>query len=152
MMWRPWCLAQLSKHAKNTMSKSPERWQRNELEIDRAFVARHKALVKMNVSVLVVSYADLLWRQDRTVMRVQEFLPCAGRLSTSFVPQPGVDYFEANHIKVQGSIREFGHSASAERLGYNRSSHTCTVPPGDALPPHEQHGARAHMWYLRRHS
>ena len=54
--------------------------------------------------VLVVSYADLLWRQQRTLARLRFPARLQNDLSPSFVPRLDHDVFKGNHWKVHGSL------------------------------------------------
>ena len=71
---------------------------------------QHETFLQNNVPVLVINYSDLLFNEERTLRRLESFLPCADHLSTDFVPQLGVHIFEGNEWKVRGSIRSYALS------------------------------------------
>ena len=101
--------------------------------------------------MLVLSYADLLWRQERTLARLHEFIPELGhdRLSASFVPRLDHDVFKGNHWKVHGSLKGFARKLRPERFGYNVSSCRCRDRPS-GLREDEQREAASYVEYLWR--
>ena len=156
LMWRPWCLAGLSSHARAEQRANYSRWVRKELVFyNGVFVARHRALTEARVPVLCVSYADLLFRSRLTLARIERFLPCLGRLDASFVPVMGRDIFPGNEWKVRGSVAQYSAqpAAVAARSSMSSDGLSCRDPGGSrdilsSLTPEEQQAARASERYL----
>ena len=73
-----------------------------------AFVSEHRMHVASHRPVLVLSFADLLWRPAEAVRSLLGFAPCLRSLNLSYVPRRGVDVFAENLFKVRGSIATFG--------------------------------------------
>ena len=106
--------------------------------MDRLAPARGREPSTTRFPALVVSYADLLWRQEYTLRRLQAFLPEVGALSTAFEPQLGVDYFPQISLKTHGTIAQFADKHSPESLGYDlydRSTRECAVSAADPEGP-----------------
>lgn len=118
LLWRPVCLARLSKHF--NQAEDEER----ELRMFEQSVQAHKYLVQ-NASVIVVSIADLMWRPTSTALRLQTYLPNVETLDPEFVPQLGTDVFESNRWKADGSVAEFGRSVDPGTIGYSVVDASC---------------------------
>ena len=96
--------------------------------------------------IVVISYADLLWRRSRTLQRLQDFVPEAGQLMTDYEPQLGVDHFPKNQLKTRGTVAEFARLHPPASLGYDVVSQSCAISDVDPLrqgwtvldPPHRQ--------------
>lgn len=187
IMWRPWCLARLSSHARRDMESDYRMWAYNEFIMTLSRHATHhkylttlgasswrtpwdpkdgaaweqpQVISTMTYSVLVISYADLLWRQPYTLARLRAFLPeAASDLHTDFVPRLGVDYFPENYLKVHGTVAQYGEMHPSASVGYDPSEATCAVDTADplrrawtVLEPDEQRQAKADNAYLAAHS
>ena len=115
LMWRPFCLWQLSSHAHEAGAPTKSDWLEDEIRTLEHLVADHRLLILADEPILVVSYADVLWQPESVVSQLEDFLPCAGRLDADFVPQMGVDIFEGNHWKAVGTVRQYGAQHRASR-------------------------------------
>ena len=60
-------------------------------------------------------------------MQVKHFAPCAGTVDLNFVPEVGVDVFEPNMLKIEGSIIDFGQAVKPDTLGVH-SNGACSAP------------------------
>jgi len=156
VMWRPWCLASLSGHARQEMARNYSAWADKELvRLNSKFVTRHRGLVDAGVPVLVIAYSDLLFRGQTTVGRLQQFLPCLGKLDRSFVPRIGRDIFPGNKWKVEGSVADFSRHIAAKKKLLASDGLTCRAQGGrgfDALPRAQRAAAQESEEYLRAHS
>jgi len=124
LMWRPVCLGVLSSHL--------EQEEKKELDYLQRLVDAHRYLTRIGVPVLVINYADLVWRPELTLRRLSSFLPCLGQLDIDFVPREGKDVFRGNKWKVSGSVREFGRRVDPERCcDYSVEQRRCTKPTFD---------------------
>lgn len=86
----------------------------------------HQDMAAKGERVLVINYADLLWRGNDTIARLQRFLPCAGPLDITYVPQLGIDVFEGNTWKVEGSVRDYARKYDpVKHCGYNVDTGSC---------------------------
>ena len=74
MMWRPWCLAPLSSHARDKGAPSSAGWQRFELALNEYQVETHRVLTSHGESVLVLNYADLLWDATAARQRIERWV------------------------------------------------------------------------------
>jgi hypothetical protein len=156
LMWRPWCLANLSSHAVRSQKLNYTSWAVRELVVlNSGFVARHQALHASGVPLLVVSYSDLLFRFKDTASRIERFLPSLGNLSDSFVPVLGRDIFAGNNWKVQGTVASYAKHVAAQRSRLESDGLQCKAEEGhghDAVPTAKQAVARDSERYLIEHS
>jgi len=117
-MWTPICVRAL------TMSHHPH--IENEAEEQLRLVSLLKMYTSAGWPVLVISYADLLWKTDDTKKRLETFLPCVGSLDVGFIPKKGVDIFPANKFKTTGTIKSFGRKTDPwECCGYRLKTSRC---------------------------
>jgi len=114
IMYRPWCMWSMSRHATSDRGVNRSAWASTTLFELEDLAATHRELRRRNVPVLVMSYAQLLWRPWSVERRAAVFAPCVGALNLSFVPRLGIDVFEENELKVDGSIRSYGASVPPE--------------------------------------
>jgi hypothetical protein len=118
LMWRPFCLGQLSSHWNRTIIHESTRV--------KMLVESHKYLLQRGDPVLVVNYGDLLWSPSYTKGRLQHFLPCLGDLDFNYVPKLGEDIFPENQWKQDGSVLEFGATIDPEECcGYDVETKRC---------------------------
>ena len=103
MMWRPWCLAPLSSHARDKGAPSSAGWQRFELALNEYQVETHRVLTSHGESVLVLNYADLLWDATAARRRIERWAPCAGALDPSVNERPPVQR-SGGHWKNAASV------------------------------------------------
>ena len=75
IMHRPWCMWNMSSHARNSRERDLKVWAVRELFLTEKLIAYHRKLAYDHVPVLVTSYAQLLWRPDDFVMRVRFSAP-----------------------------------------------------------------------------
>eukprot|EP00310_Coccolithus_braarudii_P002706 CAMPEP_0183378638 /NCGR_PEP_ID=MMETSP0164_2-20130417/125020_1 /TAXON_ID=221442 /ORGANISM="Coccolithus pelagicus ssp braarudi, Strain PLY182g" /LENGTH=203 /DNA_ID=CAMNT_0025556207 /DNA_START=538 /DNA_END=1149 /DNA_ORIENTATION=+ len=144
-MWRPWCLARLSNRRVPSLNASTrmEPWPGLATETSQeleSMAARNAALRAARLPVIMLSYAELLWWPQRTLARLQDFMPCGHLLdlSTHFVPVMNVDIFKGNHWKVQGSLDSFAKSHPPGSCGYANASRSCIGAPVDFSPSERQ--------------
>ena len=75
-VWRPLCLANLSSHFIRMVNEEGEHAA---VEFDANWIEKgvyaHRAFREAGVNVLLLSYADLLWRPDVVLQRLRSFLP-----------------------------------------------------------------------------
>ena len=111
-VWRPLCLSMLSRHFKGT----PEATKKEENKIEEEARA-HRAYKAAGVNVLLVSYADLLWRPEVVLKRLHAFLPdgLLDGVNFEFMPKLGRDIFPGNRWKVQGSAETLDGCLSTVR-------------------------------------
>ena len=132
IMHRPWCMWNMSSHAREGREDNLKAWATDELKDTEKLVAMHRKLALDQVPVLVTNYAQLLWRPDEFIERVEHFAPCAGTIDLNFVPKLGVDVFEPNMLKIEGSIISYGQAVKPESLGVQTDTRadtgTCTAP------------------------
>ena len=126
-LWRPWCLHNISSHAQQEIGA-------NGLDAFLALEHMHNVKLaqrqrvlgeKMGVDVLTISLADLMWRPEETIARVEGFLPELGSLDINYEPQLGVDVFSGNHWKLTASIVNFGVENPPETMGYDLATGEC---------------------------
>mmetsp|Transcript_94313 Transcript_94313/g.148363 ORF Transcript_94313/g.148363 Transcript_94313/m.148363 type:complete len:390 (+) Transcript_94313:60-1229(+) len=124
IMWTPLCVRKLAKSPLNPrFGKSGAESEVGTLEQLKEL---HTSLLDSNKKVIVISYADLLWRPKETAARLVKFLPCAKGFDGSFVPEKGVDVFNGNLWHVHGSTSTYGEKHdSAECCGYNIEKRVC---------------------------
>ena len=94
-------------------------------------------------SVLLISYAALVWDTLKTAKRIERFMPCLGPINDSFVPRLGRDIIEKNRWKAHGSVLDYGKSNPPKKLhiDYSLEEERCTgaYPPAfDTMPESEQ--------------
>ena len=75
IMHRPWCMWNMSSHARNSRERDLKVWAVRELFLTEKLIAYHRKLTYDHVPVLVTSYAQRLWRPDDFVMRVRFSAP-----------------------------------------------------------------------------
>ena len=164
IMYRPWCMWSMSRHATSDRSLNQSAWARTTLFELEDLAATHRELRRRKVPVLMLSYSQLLWRPWSVERRAALFAPCAGALNLSFVPRQGIDVFEENELKVGGSIRSYGASVPPEKFGLHPWGHQeggsdslggrCAAPPSElyaGLDDHEKQRAahvEEHLWRL----
>merc|ERR1719247_861469 len=113
-MHRPWCMWNISSHARRGREDDLTAWASRELFETEKTVAHYRKHAQNRVPVLVTSYAQLLWNPDAFVERVKRFAPCAGTVNLSFVPTAGVDVFGPNLLKIEGSVMGYGQAVKPE--------------------------------------
>lgn len=127
-VWRPLCLANLSSHFIRMVNEEGEHAA---VEFDANWIEKgvyaHRAFREAGVNVLLLSYADLLWRPDVVLQRLRSFLP--GELlhgvHFDFEPKLGRDIFPGNHLKVHGSLTSFGKEHPPISLDYDLKRSMC---------------------------
>jgi len=136
ILWRPICLTSISSHALKDLDQvGPEEIARRERFDMKQMVRNYEYLKARGEPVLVVSLADLMWNPSRNLQRLEQFLPCLGKLDLNFVPKMGEDVVEGNSWKADGSVSSFGASIDPSPF-YNVAKQEC-VPEADlflALP------------------
>jgi hypothetical protein len=131
-MWTPLCIMELQSHNRQKLKGNNKRaFLEEELWSLQDMKNRHEQLLQQGIPVLVISYANLLFDEQRTLRRVSKFLPCSssgeeGTINSHFIPKLGVDVFEGNKWKVKGSVHSYGQSKDPkECCGYDPSTSTC---------------------------
>ena len=151
-MWRPLCLANLSSHFRKKNSSLQEKLVREEARLIEASAQEHHAFRAAGVNVLLVSYADLLWRPQIVVRRLSSKLLPGGLLNGvnfNFQPKLGRDIFPGNKWKVQGSLSSFAEANPPATLGYDLKSRSCSDSTSTNALSDVYHKAAA---YLREES
>lgn len=124
MQWRPICLAKLSSHFKSSTERDAKDAELFELERMEDLVRWHK-FIQNKEKILVVNYANLLWKSTETIHALERKFPELGTLDANFVPQMGRDVFPDNGWKVDGSVVEFGMNIPPESVGYSLKTGSC---------------------------
>lgn len=129
VMWRPACLSVLSSHFSKLKAHMQELVLKNDIALAARAIAAFNWSRRIGAPMLVLSYADILWRTEYTTERLRAFLPCiaSSGFNMSWVPQLGKDIFEDNKWKVKGSIAEFGKRHRPESFGYDLTKGTCDM-------------------------
>lgn len=122
MMWRPFCLRQLSRHERETPMDLAAR---EELAILERSVDLHKWLVRRELPVLVINLAKLIWQPLNEKERILNYLPCLNHLDMNYLPELGVDIFPGNQWKADGSVKSFGEHVDPETVGYKLRNYSC---------------------------
>ena len=108
-MFSPWCLWPLSSHAIKSRNSNLTQWALRELLLLTKIAELYKMFVAQGVPVLLISYADLLWKPERFKLKILEFLPSLGSMPYEhFIPQMGKDVFAGNQMKVKVDLSIFG--------------------------------------------
>ena len=116
-MWRPWCLANMSKHHRVV----------DEAKLFEQQVSLYRAFRAAGVNVLLLSYADVLWRTPTVLERLRSFLP-DGRLAgvhPDFLPTLGRDIFPDNLWKARGTLSSFARANPPSTFGYDADRLAC---------------------------
>jgi len=154
MLWRPVCMAHLSRHARRSMQQMGKAaYAKAELEYYKTFVQKHKYLVEKGEHILVVSVGELVWRPQRTQKRIEKFLPCMGELDMNYVPKLHRDIYNGNDWKAHGSVISFGEHVNPEQF-YDVKTGQCLGENDlfQRLNPPGQEEAREAVAYLERFS
>ena len=127
LMWRPWCIYSVSQHARESIeTMGMAAYLRKEHRTNRKLAAKHRYLTeKLGLKVLVISFGDLMWRREETVLRLQEFLPQLGKLDTDFEARLGIDVFEGNLWKSSGPLSAFAAARTPERNHFDVTNGWC---------------------------
>jgi len=127
IMWTPPCL--LNVQTRSLMALQGPRARKflqHEVWNLQRMRQQHEALVKAGTPVLVISYADLLFREQHTLDRMNTFLPCAGGVNADYVPQMNVDVFPENKWKVRGTVHDFSQGLDpVQCCAYDVDQHKC---------------------------
>lgn len=129
IMWTPLCVLNVQKRSRTALSgPTVRKFLQMEVWNLQQMKQQHEALRKSSTPVLVVSYADLLFREQYTLDRMNEFLPCAGgSMNADFVPQLGVDVFPENKWKVRGTVHDFSVGLDPTKCcGYDVKESKCS--------------------------
>lgn len=130
MMWTPLCVMAVASKSRGKLSvlESARTLLQREVWNLQRMRQQHEALMKSRTPVLVISYADLLFRQHHTVDRMNGFLPCAGSsMNAHFTPRMGIDIFPRNKWKVRSTIHDFSSKLDPyECCGYDLKESTCS--------------------------
>ena len=124
MMWRPWCLAPLSSHARGKGAPSSAGWQRFELALNEYQVKTHRVLTSHGESVLVLNYADLLWDVTAARRRIERWAPCAGALDPSVNERLEVQA-SGGHWKDAASVTTYAAAHPPAASGYDPRRGAC---------------------------
>jgi hypothetical protein len=144
LVWRPICLCKLSSHCSS---------QKKELRSLEDIVQAHSFFMSRNQRVLLVSYADLLWRPNHSLNRISANIGELGKLDPEFVPKEDKDIYPGNQWKAVGSLASFGRKINPKELQYSVEDASCQGGSGfDKLGPHMRARADTAVGYLRLHS
>jgi hypothetical protein len=128
IMWTPLCVMSIQKRSRTAMlGPNARNFLQTEIWNLQRMKQQHEALLKSGIPVLVISYADLLFREAYTLGRMNEFLPCAGgKMNVDFIPRLGVDVFPENRWKVRGTVHEFSAGLNpTDCCGYDVMESKC---------------------------
>lgn len=129
-MWTPLCVRGLTSHSQfapwGEKIWGASRAHFEEVRTLEILQDQHAKLVSEGVPVLVINYADLLWKTDVTVQRFLKFMPCLGQLDADFIPKMHVDMFPENEFKVEEGIRDYGQHHPATICGYDVDTYECS--------------------------
>lgn len=127
LMWRPVCLSQMSSHAVDKILKhGVYQFARHELSFLENTTSNYQQLVEKRMPVMVINLGDMLWNSEMSQSRLEEFLPCLGKLDFGFIPKQGKDVFPCNMWKTEGSIKSFSTIIDPkEKYGYQAESGHC---------------------------
>jgi len=156
MMWTPLCVMSLQRTSRTALShpESAREFLQTEVRNLQLMRQQHQALKKSGTPVLLVNYADLLFREHYTLERMNAYLPCAGgNINAEFVPQMGVDIFPENKWKVRGTVHDFSSQLDPSVCcGYDPEATKCTNRTLYKLIPEFEEDLNDLETYFRRFS
>jgi len=117
-------------HSLYTALHSYQRAKASLLQAGTPASSRNNVMSTRLYPVMVLSYADLLFRPAYALERLQDFLPEAGLLDIAFRPKLGVDIFPQNEWKAEGSVADYAREHTPESVGYDTRTRTCTIDAG----------------------
>lgn len=126
IMWTPFCVRHLYKR-----TFTSRYWTDDDAEAEVVSLQKlkdeHAELLNNNLPVVVISFADLLWKSDKALTKLERFLPCAGKLDASYEPSE-----KGSKFHVSGSIKAYGSANNPQDCcGFDLESATCN--PNDSL-------------------
>lgn len=107
VMWTPLCMMRMSSHRRHMSAADLIKLTAGRLENE---VSQIRLLRASGFSVLVFSYADLLWRGNEVASWLSDFIPCIGQLDTNVTLS--FKWVNGNDFKAHGTIAEFGRRHS----------------------------------------
>lgn len=147
LMWRPICLCKLSSHC-DPMKKEDQGREVNDLE---SIVQAHSFFMSRNQRVLLVNFADLIWRPNHSLNRISANIGELGKLDPEFVPKDNKDVYPGNKWKCKESLASFGRKIHPMEFQYSLEDASCQSGL-DKLEPDMRARADAAVEYLRLHS
>ena len=136
---------------KGTEEKRKRRWNQEIQGLER-MRDRHQALILASVPVLIISFADLLSNEARTLERLNIFLPCADGISADFVARKGIEVFQKNKWKVRGSVHSYAQTKDPMDYSYEPVSSTCMNTSMYSLHPEYKEKLEKLEAYFQKHS
>ena len=126
-MWSPLCIMSLQKRSFRSLEGPyARRFLQKEIWNLQLMKQQHEALIQSSTPTLVVSYADLLFREEYALGRINTFLPCAGGVHADYLPQLNVDVFPGNRWKVRGTVHDFSKDLDpVQCCGYDIHNSRC---------------------------
>jgi len=152
-MWRPLCLAHLSRYSQSMMDKGQGvKLTQIEIIAFKEMVIAHKKMKKAGHKVMVINLGSLIWEPMRSKARIERMMPCIGEVDMDFVPLLGRDIVKENEFKASGSVKEYGEKIDPSEF-YDVMSGQCTDEfILDGLDEEESKKALEAIRYLRKHS
>lgn len=131
LMWRPICLSNLSSYSiKNIEKYGHKVWAEKEMGVLQDHVNQLNYMDSQGLSVLVVNFANLIWKPWATRDRLQNFLPCLGELNMNHVPTLGDQLYPGNLFKAKVSVSEYGQSVDPSKYYDNQKGKCKDAYPG----------------------
>ena len=138
LMWKPLCLEGLSHTFNNNFNKDPA----NALDARIRLVERAAELVRwanrVGARMVVLNYADLLWRPGVISARLKALLPCVAgvEFDARWTPKLTVDVYPRNFLKTNGSAFTYGKAHPPASQCYNLSASACAECAPSSGPDH----------------
>jgi hypothetical protein len=127
VMYRPSCLWRLSHHAQREADRGMQVLASSEYSELLLTVKAHKYFRSVGAPVLVLNLADLMWDTKASTSRIENWMPCLGKLDGCYMPKEGKDVHDV--WKVEGSVCSYGKSVKPNKFGYDVKSKSCTHDP-----------------------
>lgn len=142
MMWKPLCLQKLSSHFRKGFKKDPVK----HLDYAVAAVERAVELVhwakRVGARMIVLNYADLLWRPGIVSARLKALLPCVAdfEFDAQWTPKLHADIYPGNRFKPAGTTFSYGKAHPPASQCYNLEASSCNFSDHcDSWKWHEAH-------------
>jgi hypothetical protein len=127
MMWQPLCLQKLSSHFIKEFKTDPvQRLERSVATVERAVELVHWAK-RVGARMVVLNYADLLWRPGIVSARLKALLPCVAdfEFDAQWTPKLYADIYPGNRIKSVGTTFSYGKAHPPASQCYNLEASSC---------------------------